>query len=201
MNVRRVTFAGSAARPGDPRPADLPHVAFSGRSNVGKSSLINVLLRQPRAKPAHVSSRPGKTRTLNFFRVNDDLYFVDLPGFGYARAPEAARAAWKDLVEAYLSEEEAVRGIVHLVDARHEPTELDRRMVDYVGELGLPAMIVPTKIDKLNRTRRADLVGRAASALEVDPDQVLPFSSRTGEGREELLAALESLLTGGGARR
>ena len=197
MKIRTVEYAGTIAEPGGPSPGTLPQVAFSGRSNVGKSSLINTLLRRTRSKIAHVSAKPGKTRALNFFRVNDDFFLVDLPGYGYAAVPDAVRDAWGELIEWYLGESGAVRGVVHLVDARHPPTKHDLRMVEYLSEIELPTLIVLTKMDKLKKAERKKSVQRAIEALQLEEDQLLPFSSKTGEGRDDLLEALEQLVTGG----
>jgi len=195
--IRSVEFAGAVAAPGGeiPGDGDLPHVAFSGRSNVGKSSLINVLLRRTRKKVAHVSARPGKTQTLNFYRVNDQFFLVDLPGFGYARAPGPVRASWKTLVEWYLSGSQELRGVVHLVDGRHPPSPLDLEMMEYLGSLGRPALVVLTKMDRVKQAIRERTIREAAEKLELDRDQLLPFSAMTGEGREVLLEALEDLLS------
>lgn len=194
MKIRSVEFVTSVGNLSQGVPDDLPQVAFSGRSNVGKSSLINTLLRRTRSRIAHVSSKPGKTETLNFYRLNDRFYLVDLPGFGYANVPDAVRETWKDLIEAYLEREQALAGVVHLVDARHDPTGLDEQMIAYLARLGLPTLVVLTKIDKLKRSRRAGVVERAAEKLELAPGQILPFSAKTGEGRSELLSALAALL-------
>lgn len=199
MKIRTVEYAGTIGAPGGEPPGALPQVAFSGRSNVGKSSLINTLLRRTRKKIAHVSTTPGKTRALNFYRVNGDFFLVDLPGYGFARVPEATRAGWSELIEWYLGESGQVRGVVHLVDARHEPTEHDHRMVGYLAEVGLPTLVVLTKTDKLKRSQRPRAVTRALEALELDESQVLPFSSKTGEGRDTLLDALEDLVRSDGA--
>jgi GTP-binding protein len=198
MKIRSVEYAGTIASAGGPAPGTLRQIAFSGRSNVGKSSLINTLLRRTRAKIAHVSARPGKTQAINFYRVNDDFFLVDLPGFGYAKVPEAMRDAWAHLIEWYLGESGGVRAVVHLVDARHRPTRHDLRMVDYLTDLGLPTLIVLTKIDKLKRSERARSIRRAVETLGVDDAQLLPFSSKTGEGREELLEAIEEILAHNG---
>jgi GTP-binding protein len=196
LKIRSVEYAGTIAEPGGRAPADLPQIAFSGRSNVGKSSLINTLLRRTRNKIAHVSGRPGKTQALNFYRVNDRFFLVDLPGYGYAKVPRAVREAWRLLIGWYLAEPGALRGVVHLVDARLAPTDHDTRMVHYLSELGVPALIVLTKMDKLKRSQRDTAVARAMRDLEVDAEQIVPFSSRTGEGRDELLDALDELLGG-----
>ena len=197
MKVRTVEFAGSLFDAGAPVPGDLPQVAFSGRSNVGKSSLINVLLRRTRKKLAHVSATPGKTRSLNFYLVNDRFFLVDLPGFGFARVSSRVRRSWRELVEDYLVGEPKLRGVVHLVDARHDPTVIDLEMVEFLAEKGLPTLVVLTKMDKLRRVARERIVTEAVERLNIDQDQVLGFSSKTGEGREELLIALDDLIGAG----
>ena len=194
MIIHSVEYAGTIAQPGGPAPGDLPQVAFSGRSNVGKSSLINTVLGRTRTKVARVSSTPGKTQALNFYRVNDDFFLVDLPGYGYAKVPQGMRDAWRRLMDWYLGESGAVRGVVHLVDARRAPTDDDQRMVDYLSTVGLPTLVVMTKMDKLKRSERKKAFALAASTLSLDEEQLLPFSSKTGEGRDALLAALVSLL-------
>ena len=194
MEVRTVEFAGSLFDAGATVPGDLPQVAFSGRSNVGKSSLINVLLRRTRKKLAHVSATPGKTRSLNFYLVNDLFFLVDLPGFGFARVSSRVRRSWKALVEDYLVGEPKLRGVVHLVDARHDPTITDLEMVEFLATRGLPTLVVLTKMDKLKRMARESAVAVAAERLNIDEDQVLGFSSKTSEGREELLTALDDLI-------
>jgi GTP-binding protein len=194
VKIRQVEYAGTVATPDGPRPGTLPQVAFSGRSNVGKSSLINVLLQRTRKKIAHVSATPGKTRALNFYRVNDLFFLVDLPGFGYARVPSKVREQWRTLIEGYLSRETALKGVVHLVDARHGPQKSDLQMIEYLAGLEVPVLVVLTKIDKLKPAERQKAIAGATEALAVDAEQILPFSSRTGEGRDALLEALESLL-------
>ena len=194
MIIRSVEFAGSVASPKNPLPGDLPQVAFSGRSNVGKSSLINVLLGRTRKKVAHVSSKPGKTQMLNFYRVNDRFFLVDLPGFGYAKAPGPVRESWKRLVEWYLSRPEGVCGVVHLVDGRHPPFKLDQEMMEYLGEVGAPTLVILTKMDRVPKGKREKTLDTAAKDLGLDPEQLLPFSAKTGEGRDSLLTALNDLL-------
>ena len=194
MKIRSVEYAGTIATPGGKPPGTLPQIAFSGRSNVGKSSLINTLLQRTRRKLAHVSSTPGKTQALNFYRVNDEFFLVDLPGYGYARVPEAMRKSWSELIEWYLSDSGRVKGVVHLVDSRHTPTRHDLWMVSYLGELGLPALVVLTKVDKLRKAERVSSVARALDALGVDESQMVEFSAKTGEGRDQLLAAVAGLV-------
>ena len=194
MEVKKVEFAGSLYLPGEPVPDRLPQVAFSGRSNVGKSSLINVLLGRTRKKLARISASPGKTQSINFYRVNDHFFLVDLPGFGFARVPPEVRESWKILIEDYLQGERMVRGVVHLVDARHDPMATDRQMVAFLASAELPTLVALTKMDKLKKMQRKRAVATAIDHLGLDEDQLLPFSSKTGEGRQELLAALEDLV-------
>ena len=191
--IRSLEFLGGMASPGGWRPDPvLPEVAFAGRSNVGKSSLLNKLIH--RRKFARVSNTPGRTREVNFFKVNDAFVFVDLPGYGYARISKERRAEWRPLIESYLKTSPQLRGIVQLLDVRHDPTNDDRQMLDFLSELGVPTIIVLTKMDKLTATERAKRVPAISSILGLDSDQVVPFSATTGEGRDELAEAIDSLL-------
>lgn len=199
MKIRTVEYAGTVAKPGGPRPeGDLPQVAFSGRSNVGKSSLINVLLQRTRHKIARVSGTPGKTRAINFFRVNDEFFLVDLPGFGYAQVPKPMRDEWQTLIESYLAGPDGPVGVLHLVDCRRPPTDLDMEMMDYLASIKLPALIVLTKMDKLKASQRRKAIEQAVEKLGIDEEQIVPFSSKTGEGRDALVGALSSLIGAAG---
>lgn len=191
--IRRIAFLGGMAAAGGWRPpADLPEVAFSGRSNSGKSSLLNTLVR--RKSLARVSQSPGKTREINFYRVNDAFVLVDLPGYGYARVSKDARAAWRPLIESYLESSPQLRGIVQLLDVRHEPSVDDRQMLEFLAELGVPAIIVLTKTDKLSARQAAARATALTAALGLAADQVIPFSAVTGAGRDELAVAVEALV-------
>ncbi len=191
--IRSLEFLGGMASPEGWRPEPvLPEVAFAGRSNVGKSSLLNRLVR--RKKLARVSNTPGRTREINFFKVNDAFVFVDLPGYGYARISKEQRAAWRPLIEGYLRHSPQLRGIVHLLDARHEPTTDDRQMLEFLADLGVPTIIVLTKIDKLSATERRRRTAELAGVAGADADQTLTFSAVTGEGRDDLAEAIEALL-------
>jgi GTP-binding protein len=170
----------------------LPEVAFAGRSNVGKSSLLNCLVH--RKKFARVSNTPGRTREINFFMVNDAFVFVDLPGYGYARVSKERRAEWRPLIESYLRRSPQLRGIVQLLDVRHDPTNDDRLMLDFLSEIGVPTIVVLTKVDKLTPTERRRQLAELPLRLGVDAEQVIAFSASTGEGRDELAVAIESLL-------
>lgn len=203
MRIRSVEFVGALAAPGGPAPEGLPEVAFSGRSNVGKSSLINRLLGRTRTPVARVSNTPGKTREINFFSVDAlpdaggpplEFFLVDLPGYGYARVPDQVRAGWKPLIEDYLRRSSALQGVLQLVDARHGPTDDDIRMLGFLAELGAPTLVVLTKIDKLKRSQRQKNINATAERLELDMEQIVPFSAVSGEGAELLHTALESLL-------
>lgn len=204
MKIRTVEFAGAVASEGSAGPGGLPEVAFAGRSNVGKSSLINRLLGRTRTPVARVSGTPGKTREVNFYHVDAlredgggpvEFYLVDLPGYGYARVPAAMRGAWKPLMEDYLSRSTGLRGVVQLVDARRGPTGDDLQMLDFLAALAVPTLVVPTKVDKLRSGERSKQLEGIRTRLGLEVDQVVPFSSRTGEGREALLGSLEALLT------
>ncbi len=204
MKIRDVEFAGAVATPGAAPPGSLAQVAFAGRSNVGKSSLINRLLGRTRTKVARVSARPGKTQEINFYRVRTtgsgdagEFFLVDLPGYGYAKVPEHVRLAWAPLIERYLRDVQEVRGVVHILDVRHDPTAEDRRMVEFLAGIGRPTLFVLTKMDKLKHSERAKRVSRAVERLALDPEQVVPFSAVTGEGRETLMDTLAGLLGAG----
>ncbi len=194
MVIRSVEYVISVVDPKAPLPPELPQVAFAGRSNVGKSSLINTLLGRTKKKIAHVSSRPGKTQALNFFRVNDDFFLVDLPGYGFAAAPESVRSGWRNLVEGYLARPDGPAAVVQLLDVRRDPSPDDLRMLDFLAGLGVPTLVAVTKVDKLTRSKRAERLGKVTKGAALDPEQVVPFSSTTGEGKEALLEALGSLL-------
>jgi GTP-binding protein len=191
--IRNVEFIGGMAGQAAWRPdTALPEIAFAGRSNVGKSSLLNRLL--GRKKVARVSNTPGRTREVNDFRINDAFVLADLPGYGYARTSKDMREAWKPLIESYLSTTTALRGVVLLMDARRDPSPDDLLMRDWLGELGAPTMIALTKVDKL---RAAEVVAREAAlakAMDVDHDQVVVTSAETGLGRDDLAIAVEALL-------
>jgi GTP-binding protein len=191
--IRSLDFLGGMATAGGWRPEPtLPEVAFAGRSNVGKSSLLNRLVH--RKKLARVSNTPGRTREVNFFKVNDTFVLVDLPGYGYARVSKEKRAEWRPLIEGYLRTSPTLRGIVQLLDARHEPTGDDRGMLDFLAELGVPTIVTVTKTDKLTAKERARRVADLSAALGLDADQVIAFSAVTGEGRDELAEAIDELL-------
>ena len=192
LPIRHLEFLGGLAKPGGWRPeSELPEIAFSGRSNVGKSSLLNRLVR--RKALARVSKTPGKTREINFFEVNHELILVDLPGYGFARVSKDQRAGWRPLIEGYLKKSDQLRGVVQLLDVRHEPTADDLQMVDFLAELGVPTIFALTKVDKLTKSALAERVGAFVEGLGVSREQLVPFSSETGQGRDELAEAMVEL--------
>ena len=193
--MRSLDFLGGMASDGGWRPpAHLPEVAFAGRSNVGKSSLINRLVN--RKKAARVSNTPGRTREINFFDVNGQFVLADLPGYGYARISKEQRAAWRPLIEGYLRGNPMLRGVVLLLDARHHPSEDDLQMLDFLASVGTPTIIVATKIDKLKTAERVPRIGALALEAGVELDQLIPFSAVTAEGRDELAEAIVDLIGG-----
>jgi GTP-binding protein len=183
-------MGGMAAADGWRPDSTLPEIAFSGRSNVGKSSLLNRLV--GRKKLARVSRTPGRTREINFFRVNDSFVMADLPGYGYAKVSKARKAEWRPLLEGYIAKTPQLAGVVQLLDMRREPSEDDVAMLDFLAELGMPTIVVLTKSDKLTRAAAAKQADSIARSLLLDPEQTIPFSAVTGEGRDDLASAIVS---------
>lgn len=194
--IHSLEFLGGMADAKGWRPeAKLPEVAFAGRSNVGKSSLINVLVH--RKKLARVSNTPGRTREINFFSVNGKFILADLPGYGYAKVSKERKATWRPLIEGYLLGSPTLRGVVLLLDARRTPTDDDLQMLEFLARAGTPAIIVATKMDKVPKAERTARVESLSREAGVELEQVIPFSTVIGEGRDELAGAIEGLLGGG----
>jgi len=167
----------------------LPEIAFVGRSNVGKSRLLNTLTN--RKKLASISSTPGKTRTINYFRINGQYYFVDLPGYGFAKVSQKIRYQWQRLIESYLLNSEQLRGVVLIIDARHAVSPLDVQMLTWLREQAIPPIVVATKADKLSSNQLAVEVERNMAVLaEIGVQIVLPFSAVTGYGKKQVLQAI-----------
>lgn len=171
----------------------LPEVAFAGKSNVGKSSLINALMN--RKSLARTSAQPGKTQTINYYNVNDAIYFVDLPGYGFARANESVKAQWGKMIEDYLHKSKQLTLVFLLIDIRHAPSENDRIMYDWIVRNGYHPVIIATKLDKINRSQIAKQVKLIRTELSVEPDTILiPFSAETKQGRDEIYELLDAIL-------
>ncbi|WP_300661837.1 ribosome biogenesis GTP-binding protein YihA/YsxC [uncultured Acetatifactor sp.] len=171
----------------------LPEVAFAGKSNVGKSSLINALMN--RKSLARTSSQPGKTQTINFFNVNNAMYFVDLPGYGYAKANVKVKEQWGKMVENYLHKSKQLRQVFHLIDIRHAPSENDRMMYDWILHNGYHPIIIATKLDKIKRSQIQKQLNLILSTLEAEKGTaIIPFSAETKQGREEIYAILDGIL-------
>ncbi|CAN5870219.1 ribosome biogenesis GTP-binding protein YihA/YsxC [soil metagenome] len=200
MHIKSVEFAGAIGQPRQRIPESAigrPQVAFCGRSNVGKSSLINRLLGRTRTAIARVSGEPGKTQEINFYQVQTDLgefFLVDLPGYGYARVPKSVREKFAPLIAPFLAESPELAGVVQLIDLRHGPSEDDLQSVETLAAIGRPTLFVLTKLDKLKRSQQPEAIRKAVNQLGITPDQALPFSALNGEGREDLLESLASLV-------
>ncbi len=186
MKVNKIEFITSAFSQKDFPNNNLPEFAFSGRSNVGKSSLINTLLN--RKNVAHTSSTPGRTQSINFFNIDDKLFFVDLPGYGFARVPENVKKSWGDLINGYLYNRPNLAGIIQIVDARHKPTTDDRIMVNWLKATNLPSLIVATKVDKISRGQRNKQEKLIRDTLLIDSSNLefAYFSAQTGEGKDRV---------------
>ena len=170
-----------------------PEVAFAGKSNVGKSSLINVLMN--RKSLARTSAQPGKTQTINFYNVNDELYLVDLPGYGYARANEEIKAKWGKMIERYLHGSKQLKQVFLLIDIRHEPSKDDRLMYDWIVNQGYAPIIIATKLDKINRSQIAKQVKMIREVLGTPKETVvIPFSAQNRQGRDEIYQILDDIL-------
>ena len=168
-------------------------VAFAGKSNVGKSSLINALMN--RKSLARTSAQPGKTQTINFYNINNELYFVDLPGYGYAKANESVKAQWGKMIEDYLHQSKKLKAVFLLIDIRHEPSGNDRNMYEWSVNHGFEPIIIATKLDKINRSQIAKQVKLIKQSLNVLPGTiVIPFSAQTKQGREDIYDLIDTLL-------
>lgn len=192
MKIKQAQFitsvTGNAAFPG----RGLPQIAVLGKSNVGKSSLINCLANQK--KLAKTSQQPGKTRLINIFLFNEDFHLVDLPGYGYAKVSKDMQEDWMRMMDEYLCESQHLTHLLHLVDIRHEPTANDKVIAEWIRESGIPCTVVATKADKLSKSQQIRAVGVIAKSLDVDKSDILPFSSVNRQGKDELLGRMGKAL-------
>ncbi len=191
MEIKKAEFITSMSVYQPPEAA-LPQIAVAGKSNVGKSSLINSLCR--RKALARTSATPGKTRLINLFLLNDNFHLVDLPGYGFAKVDKKEKMRWGEMMEKYFRETEELKLTLHLVDIRHEPTQDDLQMNAFLRGMGLPFLVVATKADKISRGARMKHLAPICRGLQVQPWQVLCYSSENGDGREELLKKIEEAI-------
>ena len=193
MKITSAEFIKSAVKPEQYPKTGMPEIAFTGRSNVGKSSLINTLL--GRKKLAQTSATPGKTRLINFFTVNEKLSFVDLPGYGFAKVSRAEQEKWGPMIETYLGERVTLRLVVSILDIRHDPTQQDRDLIEWLRHYGRTHLIVLTKSDKISRGEAMRRRRQIVASLGLDADEApLLFSAQTGEGKGEIWKAIQQVL-------
>ena len=191
MNYNNSVFEKAYGTFSQLEKSDLPEVCFSGRSNVGKSSLINKILN--RKALARVSTKPGKTVTINFYRIDDKIRLVDLPGYGYAKVPFSEKNRWSELMEGYFNSGRNIKMVFQLVDMRHPATQFDISMLDFLSQMNIPYTVILTKSDKLNKTEYNERILLINSELQgyIDNVRVIPFSAKSGEGTEEIRSIIE----------
>ena len=193
MIIKKAKFVTSQSRflpfPGQ----GLPEIALAGKSNVGKSSLINSLTQN--SKLARTSSEPGKTRLVNFYGINDAMFLVDLPGYGFAKASKQEKGKWGEMIEGYLERSENLRHVFQLVDIRHEPTSDDQMMVEYLRHYDIPFSVIATKADKISKAARGRNIPVICRKLAVQPWEIIPYSSEDGTGKDKVLAYIEQIIS------
>jgi len=192
MKIISAEFLKSAEQSAHYPEAVTPEIAFAGRSNAGKSSLINKLLN--RKKLVKTSSTPGKTRLINFFLINNLFLFVDLPGYGYAKVPKSVKKKWGPMVEAYISQRETLKGVVIIMDIRRTPGPEDQHMFNWLDYLNIISIPVLTKIDKLSKTKQKKQMHIIAENLLLEENSLFPFSAKTGQGKDEIWTAIKKIL-------
>ena len=192
MTIKKARFLLSQSAYGSFPQQGMQEIAMAGKSNVGKSSLINSLTRN--SKLARTSSEPGKTRLINYYAINDAFLLVDLPGYGFARAPKSEQDRWARMIEGYLTGSQNLKHVFHLVDIRHAPTREDQMMTEYLRHYDIPFTVVATKADKLSKAQRSRSIPVICRTLVVQPWEILTYSSEDLTGREALLEKMESIL-------
>lgn len=193
MEIKSASFVTSLAYYHENPPINLPQLAVVGKSNVGKSSLINALCN--RRKLCKTSGTPGKTRLINVFLINEQFHLVDLPGYGFAKVDKAEKKRWGEMMDRYFQDSTQLFHVLHLVDIRHEPTQDDIAMSNYFRQMGIPFTVVATKADKISRGARMKQIAPICRALLTQPWEIIAFSSEDGTGREQLLNRIETLLS------
>jgi GTP-binding protein len=191
MKILSAEFITSATKPDQYPPVKYPEMAFAGRSNVGKSSLINTLVNRKRL--VKTSSTPGRTQLINFFEINDLITFVDLPGYGYAKVPTAVQKKWGPMIETYLSGRRSLKGVVVILDIRRSPREEEHNLIAWLEHYSIARILVLTKADKLSKTKQAKQTAAVARSLDVDSSELILFSAKSRLGREDVWDALIAL--------
>ena len=194
MKIFSAVFTQSATKPGNYPPLGLPEIAFAGRSNVGKSSLINVLVN--RKSLVRTSSTPGRTQLINFFAINDSFSLVDLPGYGFAKVPLTVKAAWGPMIRTYLGGRESLKAVVFIIDVRRVPGDEDIQLLDWLEEFGVPTIPVITKMDKIKRSQWEKHIKLIVEATGLPRDAFSLFSAHTRDGKEEILERIEDAIIG-----
>ena len=188
MIIKSAEFVTSAVKKSQYPPEVLPEIAFAGRSNVGKSSLINTLVNRKRL--VKTSSTPGRTQLINFFNINNNLTFVDLPGYGYAKVPAAVRKKWGPMIETYLSSRNTLKGVVIILDIRRHPREEEQNLIHWLAHYSIASILVLTKTDKLSRTKVAQQHNAIIRALAMEKEEAILFSAKTRRGRDAIWNAI-----------
>jgi len=191
MKILSAEFITSATKPDQYPPVNYPEMAFAGRSNVGKSSLINTLVNRKRL--VKTSSTPGRTQLINFFDINNLITFVDLPGYGYAKVPAAVRKKWGPMIETYLSSRRTLKGVVVIMDIRRIPRQEEHELIEWLKYFSIDGILVLTKTDKLSKPKRLKQHIAIAEALAIDPDELILFSAKSRQGRDAVWNAINSL--------
>ena len=192
MKITSAEFVTSATKPSQYPSALLPEIAFAGRSNVGKSSLINTLVNRKRL--VKTSSTPGRTRLINFFDINQQIGFVDLPGYGYAKVPESVKKTWGPMIETYLSTRKALKGVIVILDIRRTPRQEEFDLLSWLQHYSIPGILVLTKTDKLSKSKQAQKLNLIGQVLERDKSDFILFSAKSRRGRDALWNAILSLV-------
>ena len=192
MKITSAEFVTSATKPSQYPSALLPEIAFAGRSNVGKSSLINTLVNRKRL--VKTSSTPGRTRLINFFDINQQIGFVDLPGYGYAKVPESVKKTWGPMIETYLSTRKALKGVIVILDIRRTPRQEEFDLLSWLQHYSIPGILVLTKTDKLSKSKQAQKLNLIGQVLERDKNDFILFSAKSRRGRDALWNAISSLV-------
>ena len=191
VNTQNAEFIRSAAKISDCPRDRLPQIAFAGKSNVGKSSVLNCVLQ--RKNFARVSSKPGKTATINFYNLDSGLYLVDLPGYGYAKVSKQEKQRWGEMIQHYLDTRENLKKIFLLVDARHAPSEDDLMMLEWIRYYGHDFSVIATKVDKVKPSQRKAVIETICASLDIKEEELIVFSAETGEGKEKVLSILDKI--------